>query len=105
MSYSIRISSSAEWDLFSIGNYITYVLCSYPESLSQVSKLSDSIAALDEMPERYPLLNNALASPELTRIMPVGHYSILYQVDGKNKVVEVLRIIHGGVDRETSSSI
>ena len=101
MTYSVEIAARAEQDLRSIYEYIAYELQSAQNATAQLSRLEESISALDHMPDRYRRYDRESWLSRGWRIMPVDHYCVFYMPDHDKKIVYITRVLYGGRDIET----
>lgn len=101
MSYAIEISAQADADLRGIFEYIAFELQSVQNAAAQLSRLEESIYALEEMPERYRRYNKEPWHSRGLRIMPVDNFCVCYLLDKDKNLVVVFRVMYGGRDIET----
>lgn len=98
--YSVKITAQAEQDLRGVYEYIAYELQSPQSAAAQLSRLEESIRALDQMPDRFRRYDREPWHSRGWRIMPVDHYCVFYVPDHGRRVVEVTRVLYGGRDIE-----
>ncbi|MCL2771824.1 MAG: type II toxin-antitoxin system RelE/ParE family toxin [Oscillospiraceae bacterium] len=98
IKYTVNISLAANNDLDEIFSYIANTLYAEQSAAKLMREIQDMILSLNEMPERFSLsLDSALASRGYRRAT-VKKYVILYTIDKKNKIVNVMRVFHGSMD-------
>lgn len=105
MIYRVVLSDTANRDLRQIFEYIYYELKVPRSAVGILNKLEESISSLEEMPNRYKVivrksLQKSLQSQKI-RSMPVGNYVVIYIVEEKESVVNIMRVIYGGRDIDT----
>lgn len=98
MRYSIRLTREAVEDLDDIFTYIARVLRSPETAAGQLDRLEKGIAALDELPERYPLFDREPWRSRGLRRLPIDSYLVFYLFDSEDGIVTVLRVLYGGRD-------
>ena len=90
--FSVVMTIQAEEDIAKIGDYIAYTL-SVPETAYHfVQGLRASVATLQNMPERYALMNDEVLASQGIRCMPYKNHYIFYQVFTASHSVVVLRV-------------
>lgn len=98
MTYSVKITEQAEFDLKSIFEYIALDLQSLEIAVGQLERLEKSIMGLNVMPERFRLYEKEPWHSRGLRIMPVDNYLVFYIPDHEVKTVYVIRVMYGGRD-------
>jgi len=88
----VHLSGEAEQDLERIADYIA--LDNPPRAVSFLQELRAKCLALDDMPERFPLVPRYEASG--VRHSVHGNYLIFYRVEPEKVVV--IHILHGAQD-------
>ena len=91
-SWDLVISEEAQKDITLIYDYIADVLCESALALNQVTRISDAISALRQMPERFPVCDRNL------RRQNAGHYAVFYQVLHQERLVAIVAVMHSGRD-------
>lgn len=102
MSYEVRLTAQAENDLRGIFEYIAFDLQSVQNAAGQLDRLEQSIASLDQMPERFRVYGKEPWYSRNLRIMPVDNYLVFYIPNHEERTVQVMRVMYGGrdVDRQ-----
>ena len=102
MNYEVRLTTQAENDLRGIFEYIAFDLQSVQNAAGQLDRLEQSIASLDQMPERFRVYENEPWRSRNLRIMPVDNYLVFYIPDHEEQIVHIMRVMYGGrdVDRQ-----
>ena len=67
---------------------------------TQIARIKKDILGLDFMPTMFKLYYKEPWYSRGLRIMPVDKYVVLYLIDEVNKVVNIVRVIYGGMDIE-----
>ena len=98
MNYKVRLTAQAENDLRDIFEYIAFDLQSVQNAVGQLARLEQSIASLDQMPERFRIYENEPWRSRNLRIMPVDNYLVFYKIDEETEMVYVVRIMYSGRD-------
>lgn len=95
-SYAVRITDHALNDMQDLYDYISDTLFAPEAAMNQYNRIADAIESLCEYPERYRLF---VSEPEHTqgiRLLPIGHYAVIYTVRGD--VVTALRVLYSASD-------
>lgn len=102
MNYEVRLTTQAENDLRGIFEYIAFDLQSVQNAAGQLDRLEQSIASLDQMPERFRIYENEPWRSRNLRIMPVDNYLVFYIPNHEEQIVHIMRVMYGGrdVDRQ-----
>lgn len=102
MNYEVRLTTQAENDLRGIFEYIAFDLQSVQNAAGQLDRLEQSIASLDQMPERFRVYENEPWRSRNLRIMPVDNYLVFYIPNHEEQIVHIMRVMYGGrdVDRQ-----
>jgi toxin ParE1/3/4 len=98
MSYKLQYSAEARQDLRDIYNYIALELLMPDTATKQIRRIMDAVKSLDEMPMRYSLYRNKSWNNREIRFIPVNNYIILYLPDEEKQIVNIVRIMYGGMD-------
>lgn len=92
------ITEPAENDLKKIADYIAKELMEPSTAQHMITKVSEAIFELEQMPERYVLVNDARLTNQGIRKLMVDNYIIFYIVSEKNQSVSIIRILYGRRD-------
>jgi len=99
--FKVIYSPKAKDDLRSIASYILFELKAPQAAQNITSRIRNEIRSLEEMPERYPIVEwEPWASLRMHKV-PVGKYLVFYTVDTDSSVVSVIRIFYGGRNIES----
>lgn len=98
MRYSICLSEQAEQDLRGIFSYIAFSLRSLQHAAEQLERLEQSIAKLNEMPERFRAYEKEPWHSRGLCVMPVDHYLVFYIPNPETRMITVIRVMYGGRD-------
>ena len=98
MNYKVRLTAQAENDLRDIFEYIAFDLQSVQNAVGQLARLEQSVASLDQMPERFRIYENEPWRSRNLRIMPVDNYLVFYIPDHEEQVVHIMRVMYRGRD-------
>lgn len=92
--YKVKIYPTAKQDLKDIIDYLNTL--SSQASLNYYDKLTEEIAGLSRMPERYPRPRDVALAAKGYRYLAVGNYLVFYVVSGDT--VQIRRILYGRRD-------
>lgn len=94
MKYRIEITEPARQDLMELYLYIAEIL-KEPASAQRIYfSIRDAVLSLDEMPERYAVIDEPWLADLGIRKMPVENYLVFYQAEQENALVTVLRVLY-----------
>jgi plasmid stabilization system protein ParE len=96
MSYQVHITAQANADLRGIYEYIAFTLLAPENAARQLARLEKSILSLDEMPKRFKKYEYEPWKTRGLRIMPVGHFVVLYIPNEEANIVNIIRVMYGG---------
>lgn len=95
-SYRVVYSEEAKQDIFAIYRYLAHTKLAPETAKNLVQRIREEIHSLQDMPERFVVVDwEPWKSLELRR-MPVDNYVVFYLVDKKLSIVTVVRIFYGG---------
>ena len=96
--YKIELSLKSKDDLRKIVSYIKDKLVE-PNIAKEYSKLIRAkIKSLEYSPERFALIDRDIVKHGNFRMMVIKNYIVFYRVNNNKKIVNVERIIYGGMD-------
>lgn len=98
MNYEVRLTPDTSNDLRGIFEYIAYDLQSIQNAANQLDRLEQSIASLNQMPERFRAYEKEPWHSRNLRVMPVDNYLVFYIPDHERLVVTVIRVMYRGRD-------
>lgn len=101
MIYTIHISEEAEADLRGIYEYIAFEKMSPENAEGQLNRLEEKILELENFPEKYKRYNREPWYSRGTRIMPVDNYVVYYIPNEKTAMIDIIRVLYSGQDRES----
>lgn len=96
--YSVIYSPQALEDIRSIYSYIAFELQAPIAATRLVKRIRAEINLLDEMPERFVLVDWEPWKSRNTHKLSVGKYLVYYIVREAELKVEIIRIFYGGRD-------
>ncbi len=96
--YEIKITESAENDLFKIGNYIAKELLELEIARKIVDEIGQAILSLEEMPLRNNLVDDERLALQGIRKLLINNYIVFYIVTEEDKIVTIIRILYGKRD-------
>lgn len=98
MKYKIILTEQADVDLRSIYEYIAFTLIGPKIALGQLERIEKAIFSLDEMPERFCVLDREPWCKRGLRQMPVDNFIVYYTLNNPDKTVNIIRVLYGGMD-------
>ena len=96
--YDVNIMQSAKNEIHGIYRYIATELDNPTAADRHVSLIQEKISALQENPERYPLVRDKYLAEKGIRYIVVQNYLVFFVVREENKVVSVMRVLYGRRD-------
>jgi toxin ParE1/3/4 len=91
--YHVAFTRRARADLNDIYDYIAK---DSPQNAANfVAELVQAILNLQQLPHRYPIYKSRRWSRRIIRRMPLWPYQAYYNVNGKQRRVEVITVRHG----------
>lgn len=97
-AYHLAITEPAEADLKEITDYIAKELLEPSTAQHLITKISEAIFELEQMPKRYALVDDERLANQGIRKLVVDNYIVFYIVSEKNQSVSVIRILYGRRD-------
>jgi len=95
MKYNLVIAEAAEADLDGIVDYISYELKEPTTALKQLARIQEAMATLEELPERYSLVQDKYLAAKGIRKLPIDNYLLFYTVNKSTNTVNIVRVLHG----------
>lgn len=97
--YTVEITAEALADMEQLYNYIAYVLQAPENAMGQYNRIADAILKLDELPERFRIMDSEPERAKEIRRMLVDNYSVFYVIQG-NRVI-VTDVLYSASDIES----
>lgn len=85
--YIVDITDDALADMEQLYYYIALKLQAPDNALGQYNRIADAIMTLDNMPERYPIMDSKPEQSRGLRLMPIDNYSVIYIVKDDRVIV------------------
>lgn len=98
MKYKVLLTDGAEADLRGIYEYITFVLFQPMVAAKQLDRIENSIASLDQMPDRYKAFDKEPWYSRGLHQLSVDNFIIFYIPKIADRIVVIIRIMYGGRD-------
>jgi len=98
MIYTVLITKTAERDLSRAADHIEFVLKNPSAADTLLNEAERTAAALAQMPERWPAVDDKLLSAQGIRWVRVKNYLMFYTVSQAEKTVTILRFLYGRSD-------
>lgn len=92
--YKIQFSKDARKDLKDIYIYIKYNLQEPITAKKLIDKIRKEIYKLENNPTIYAIIRDEIIKKRGIRRIKVNNYIVFYKVEEKNKIVEIVRIMH-----------
>ena len=96
--YHVNITEPAEYDMLEAAKYTAKKLQNLQAANRLLDETDDAIFSLEEMPYRYPLVNDDYLASLGMRFIIVRNYVVFNIVREERKTVVVERFIHGTLD-------
>ena len=100
MTYTVRVTKQARFDMKTIYEYIANVLLEPITAEKQYARIENAIYTLEHMPERFRQYEKEPWRNRNLRIMPVDNFLVFYLVDNEKQTVTVVRIMYGRRDAD-----
>lgn len=98
MRWNVVYSAQARSDLRKIYEYIAYDLLVSEIAVGQTRRIMKEIRLLDEMPMRHPVYKDEPWNSQGVRYFPVDNYLVFYLPDESQSIVNIVRIMYGGMN-------
>jgi toxin ParE1/3/4 len=98
MKYKVVLTNQADTDLRDLYEYIAFILLEPETAAKQLERIEKVILSLDEMPERFPVLDKEPWYSREIRKLIVDNFIVLYIAEIKYGKVTIIRIMYGGWD-------
>ena len=95
MKYKVNLTKEASTDLREIFEYITLVLLEPEIAIKQLERIEIALRGLNEMPNRFKLMEREPWTSRGLRQMPVDNFIVFYIANIENKTVTIIRIMYG----------
>ena len=96
--YRVDITDQAKADIRAAARYIAEKLRQPDTAEKLLDSFDDAVTSLEEMPERYGLVQDKYLARLGIHLTSVGHYLLFYQVDHATHTASILRVLHGRRD-------
>ena len=93
--YRIQFSKDARKDLIDTYSYIKYNLQEPAIAKKLIVKIREEINKLKDNPTMYEVIKDEIIKKRVIRKIKVNNHIVFYKVEEKNKIVEIVRIMHG----------
>lgn len=91
-AYDVILTRRAKNDIIDIGDYIAYTLLEPETAYRFVAGLRSAISTLQELPNRFALVDDLVLSSQRIHCMPYKNYYVFYEIEETLNIVIVLRI-------------
>lgn len=98
--WNVIYTERAEQDLRGIYEYIAYTLLEPGIAKSQIRRIMDAVAGLNQMPLRHHRYEKEPWHNKGLRVLPVDNYLAFYLPIEARETVVVVRFMYGGRDIE-----
>lgn len=90
--YDVVLTRRAKNDIIDIGDYIAYTLLEPETAYRFVIGLRNAISTLQELPNRFALVDDLVLSSQGIHCMPYKNYYVFYEKEETMNTVVVLRV-------------
>lgn len=90
--YNIILTRRAKDDIIDIGDYIAYTLMEPETAYYFVAGLQNMISTLNELPNRFALVDDLVLSSQGIHCMPYKNYYVFYEIEELMDTVIILRV-------------
>ena len=94
--YKVEITQEALADMEQLYNYITYVLLAPENAMGQYNRIADAILKLDQMPERFRIMDSEPEHTNGIRRMLIDNFSVFYMI--QDDAVIVTNVLYSASD-------
>ncbi len=94
MKYRIKVADTAWADLQEATDYIEYVLMNPEAANALTEKVLEKIASLEELPNRYQTVYDAVLKRCGIRSISIDNYLLFYIVSDADQTVHVVRFLY-----------
>ena len=95
MKYNVEVARTATQDLNATAAYIVNQLKNPTAARHLLKSVFECVDSLEELPARYPVIDEPILEAQHLRFIPVHSYLLFYQIDEATQVVHVLRFLYG----------
>ncbi|HWQ72108.1 MAG TPA: type II toxin-antitoxin system RelE/ParE family toxin [Desulfitobacteriaceae bacterium] len=99
--YNLAIAEAAEADLEEIADYISHELKEPETALKQLTRIEEAMTTLEELPERYSLVQDKYLAAKGIRKLPIDNYLIFYNINKSINTINIARVLHERRDWES----
>lgn len=92
--YDVKITKQAKEQMAQIVDYISNELFASEAAIKLLDKLENSIMALEELPERYQLIDEEPWRSEGVRKIVVNNFLVYYWINTHERKVHVTAVIY-----------
>lgn len=94
MSYQLHITSTAEHDITRAADYIEFVLKNPDAADSLLDAVTEGIASLSHLPEKFRLVDDPVLASWGIRFVPINNYLAFYLIDKDRQLVSIVRFLY-----------
>lgn len=94
--YKVEITQEALADMEQLYNHIAYVLLAPENAMGQYNRIADAILKLDQMPERFRIMDSEPEHTNGIRRMLVDNFSVIYMI--QDDAVIVTNVLYSASD-------
>ena len=95
IKYQVVLTHKAKIDLKNIYKYISENLKEKNTADNLMNLIEEKILILEDIPEGFAIIEYYKKKKYEYRRLLVKNYIVIYRIDKKNKIVYVVKIIHG----------
>jgi plasmid stabilization system protein ParE len=98
MTYSVKITKPAEKDVIEAYQYIVEEFDNIAAAERFVRLINEKIKSLSSNPHLFGLVRDDYLASKGFRVLAIKSYNIFYVARDKEKVVSIVRVLHGRRD-------
>lgn len=95
MKYNVEVARTATQDINATAAYIMNQLKNPAAARHLLKSVFECVDSLEELPARYPVIDEPILEAQHLRFIPVHSYLLFYQIEEPAQVVHILRFLYG----------
>ena len=92
--YIIKTTTTFQYELKQIYNYIHFKLKEPNTAKNFYRNIKKQINSLQYLPQRHQKIPMLLYNTKIIHQFPIGKYIVLYEINKKEKIVNILHLFH-----------
>ena len=94
MTYTIHITTAAEWDIINASDYIEFVLKNSLAADNLLDEIELKINALASFPTKFALVDDTLLASWGIRLIQIKNYLAFYVISEEKHQVTIIRFLY-----------